>query len=86
LFLVSYLNNQPLLKGETMSNLLRSISFSELKATPGKFRAVAMIDSDTYQIGEDVGSFDDARALCRNEKEGTPVQVYDENGIPQIQH
>ncbi len=65
-----------------MSNL-RSLSTSELKAEKG-FRAVAFIDSEPYQIGQDVPDIDTALTLCQIYSGGY-FQVYDSNGMAQCQ-
>lgn len=61
---------------------LKAIGFDELKATPGKFRAVMKVDMELYQIGEDVASSAAAVQLCLDvQKIPTDrFQVYDENG------
>lgn len=43
---------------------LRAITEEEEKASEGKFRAVMLIDSDAYQIGEGARSLEAAKLLC----------------------
>lgn len=67
-----------------MSKMLHA-HFDGLKASVGKFRVVTCVDSDNYQIGEDVDTLESAETLCRvcGDMIGGS-QVYDDQGQPQL--
>ena len=59
--------------------------FDGLKASPGKFRAITCVDSDDYQIGEDVDTLESAQNLCRVYGDSVGgSQVYDDQGRLQL--
>jgi len=63
---------------------IKDISLSQMKAEKGKFRAVVILDSEPYQIANDVDSIEEAKRLCRYyENDMQPVGVYDDQGKSQ---
>jgi len=66
---------------ETSKPKLRVLSDSECIAPKGKFRAVIMIDSEIYQIENDVDDLGVAQYLCYEAGNTiSPVAVYDDQG------
>lgn len=62
---------------------LRVVCKDERIATVGKFRAVVLIDSETYQVGEDVDTPEQAISLCAlalQDPSPRIYQVYDDKG------
>ncbi|OGN08701.1 MAG: hypothetical protein A3J46_06535 [Candidatus Yanofskybacteria bacterium RIFCSPHIGHO2_02_FULL_41_11] len=62
---------------------------TEKVASPGKVRAVALIDSEMYQVGEDVDTVEQAQSLLSQAlRDPSPrlVQVYDDKGQPLIKY
>jgi hypothetical protein len=57
----------------------KAISLSEMKAAPGMFRAVIVIDSEPYQVGTDVSSAHEAEELCLMTRYDAWA-VYDDTG------
>lgn len=63
---------------------LRVVYADECRASlPGTFRAVVMLDSEAYQIEDDVSSLDDAHDLT-SIFSGSPVQIFDHEGNRRI--
>jgi len=61
----------------------KAITLSEMKAAPGMFRAVIIIDSEPYRVGTDVLSVEEAKGLCLMTRyDGW--QVYDDAGEAQF--
>jgi hypothetical protein len=60
---------------------LRFLSPSELKAKHGMFRATILIDSEIYQIEDDVSTVGEAKMLCAdNAGFKNPVAIFDDKG------
>ncbi len=61
---------------------LKELGLSQLKATPGNFRASVMLDSIPYQIGEDTPNRIIALGYCQeyNTSEMQPIQIFDDKG------
>jgi hypothetical protein len=57
-------------------------SLTHFRASPGKFLVVALIDSDTYTVGDEQPTCEEALALIRKvtKDEIVPVEVYDDHG------
>lgn len=47
----------------TKSTILTRLSSDELRASPGKFRVVTLIDSEIYQVNHDMDNLEEARKL-----------------------
>jgi hypothetical protein len=64
---------------------LRVISEDDLKAEPGMFRPVIMIDSEYYRIGNDTPDYNIALLMCGLESRNIhPVQIFDDCGRSQL--
>ncbi len=61
---------------------LKVLDLNQKMASSGKFRAVTLIDSEMYQIGEDVETVEMAQELCRLEARSHDqlFQVFDDKG------
>ncbi len=61
---------------------LRAIKDSDLRASPGKFRAVTIVDLKEFQIGEDVATLEEAKRVCKLEKlsDNQTFHIFDDKG------
>ncbi|OGF25844.1 hypothetical protein A2331_04605 [Candidatus Falkowbacteria bacterium RIFOXYB2_FULL_34_18] len=65
---------------------LKVLSDSELIAQPGKFRVAVIIDSEIYQIREDVYDIEIAKHLCFTEAGDHPVAIFDDQGNNRLKY
>ncbi len=66
-----------------MKSKLKELGHSKSNevASPGRFRACVMLDSCTYQIGEDTADINEAEKLVREYwSEMQPVQIFNDKG------
>lgn len=65
---------------------LRVICEEEKAAREGKFKAVTLIDSEMYQVGDEVDSFEAAHELCALAARGESqlFQIYDDQGASRL--
>ncbi len=65
---------------------LKPIGMEEFRALPGKFRVITIIDSDLYQVNEDVDDVITAKDLAYFAVAGRqqPTQVFDDKGNKQL--
>ena len=57
---------------------LNAIGMGSRAAQAGKFRIIVMVDSDFYQLGDDMERLEDAVEIAQGAK--GPVQVFDDQG------
>ncbi|EKD24763.1 MAG: hypothetical protein ACD_80C00164G0006 [uncultured bacterium (gcode 4)] len=71
----------------TTKTKLRELGHSKAneKATPGNFRAIVILDSISYHIGEDTPNRDIAAFYCAEYGNDMQlVQIFDDKGEPHI--